>query len=176
VPREPESFIDGREVASDLQAVDDQVLAIDVLDSWAAVFQLSLQSDGWYETNMTLAGRTAGGWEFMTGGGMWGTGWDLPWIRPVDGWPPGHLLSLGTCGIDVELDDGTDRELIAVCGFASLAVEAISVINDAAERIIVPSETGAYIAVGVGNGFGFLELTPTRDGASLGAPVSFPKP
>ena len=162
-----------REIHAD---VNDQVLAVDVDDRWAAVFRFSLGSDGEYSTEIELA-QLAGPakWEWLSSGGLRGIGWyGLPWESPPERWDGAHLLSFGASGRDVELDDGSDRRMVAVCGFASDTTEMVRVVSSGRERWIKPSPTGAFVAVAVGQGTEFLEVAPWGGGAELSPAFSYP--
>ena len=159
-----------------IQNGDEQVVAVDVFGPWAAVFRFSVSPTGDFYTDTDIAGlRSPGSWEVYTGGGMRGGGWELPWHRPREGWPGGHVVALCHCGMDVTVDD-EDVEIIAVSGFVSAAADAIRVSTPAADRLIVPSSTGAFVAVGLGRGFDFMTVTATAAGEPLSPGYSFPSP
>jgi len=136
--------------------------------------------DGEFDTETDIARSNATGvWDTCVSGGMRGIGLELPWRRPRDGWPPGHLLTFGCCGMaasnaDDDADD--DVEIVAVSGFVSGAADGVRVTTPGVDRIIVPSRTGAFVAVGLGRGFDFMTVTATNAGMPLSPGRSFPSP
>jgi hypothetical protein len=166
-----------RAVSDEIVATGEyQVAAVDVFGRWAAVFRFSLSESGEVDTETDIAGLGSdGSWGFYTGGGMRSGGWEVPWSRPDDGWWDGdHLITFGTCGMDVEVD-GEDLEITAVCGFASGETDAIQVTTRPADRVVVPSRTGAFVAVGLGRGPDLMTVTPMKDGVPLNPARRFPR-
>lgn len=179
MPRsELNEIIEERLTAADIVADGDHhVLAVDVLEPWAAVFQFQVEANGDFDTETAIAQRFHGRrWESLSSGGFRGAGWELPWSRPAVGAHGDHLLGLGLTGRDVEDAAEQAYELVAACGFASSATDEILVTSTGTERTIVPAATGAYVAIGLGDGYDFLTLTPMRNGTPLGAPISAPRP
>ena len=169
-------IINSRAVSAEISATGEyQVLAVDVFGPWAAVFRFSVLPNGDFDTDTDIAGLRSGSWDFYTGGGLRGGKWDLPWRRPRDGWPHGHLLTFGHCGMDVTVADGeTVEEIIAVSGFVSAATDAVRVTTAGNDRTVVPSQTGAFVAVGLGRDFDYMTVTATRDGVPRSPGYSFP--
>ena len=171
--------IDGRLTVTEIiPGPDYQVLAVDVFESWAAVFQFQVSPNGEFDTETERAQRFDGTrWDSLGSGGMRGIGWELPWRRPEGAWRGRHLLGMGLTGSDVEDVDDNEYFLIALSGFASAATTEIrlrSVGWD--DRTIVPAATGAYVAIALGRGDEFAELTPMHHGTELTRPTSYPSP
>jgi hypothetical protein len=77
--------------------------------------------------------------------------------------------------MDVEVDD-EDVEIIAVSGFVSGEADAVRVTASGADRVVVPSATGAFVAVARGRGFDYMDVTALKDGEPLSPGNSFPSP
>lgn len=166
-----------RAVVGEISAIGQyQVVAVDVFGPWAAVFRFSVFPSGDVDSDTDIAGlRSDGSWEFYTGGGMCSAGWEVPWLRPRDGWAHGHLVTFGLCGMDIEVDD-EDIEIIAVSGFVSGSADSVRVTTAGADRVVAPSRTGAFVAVGLGRGFDFMMVTAVKEGEPLSPAQSFPSP
>jgi hypothetical protein len=169
-------IINRRVVVDEVSATGEyQVVAVDVADSWAAVFRFSLSGNGDVDTETDVAARqTDGSWLSDVGGGVRSAGWEVPWRRPANGWWDGDpLITFGLCGKDVEVD-GEDMEMIAVSGFASGATDRVRVTTPAVDRLVVPAPTGAFVVIGFGRGVEYMSLTALQDGEPLGRTCSFP--
>jgi len=172
-----DGIVEGRAIAYEiLPRRGFQLVAIDLLEPYAARFNFRVDEGGDYDSDAEIARREDDRrWDPIVSGGSFGGAWELPWIPPVDGWAFGHLCVMGLCGVDVEYDDGL-RLLIAVYGFASGATDAIRVRTERSTRTITPEHTGAFIALAAGLGDQFVELTPLRADVPLSAPCSLPAP
>ena len=119
---------------------DEQVLAVDVVDDWGAVFRFSVGTDGaWFAECIVASRRDDGSWEDHGRGGSHGTAWPLPWRPPAEGWDGSPLLVMGTTSFGVE----------ATFGFAAPAVRTVTAEHQGRRRTVdIASPVGAFVVIG----------------------------
>jgi len=162
--------MEGRATAAPEQIVESSrddplpVLAVDRLGEFGAAFRFAVFARGEWYADAIYARRWDGGWEEMGSGGSRGDGWVAPWVPPAEGWEGEALYVMGSGGLDVEDEHGSDAELCVVYGFAAPQVATVEVAGPNCDRAVpVSSNVGAFAILLVGTGE--FTLTPrTGDG------------
>lgn len=165
--------VEGRVTLSEEQIVEGTradllpVLATDRVGGFGAAFRFGLFARGEWYADAVYARFRHDQWEEMGSGGSHGADWAAPWSPPAHGWEGRVLYVMGSGGLDVEDDDGSDAELLVVYGFAAPEVASIE-ISGPTERRSVPitSRVGAFAALLVGRGE-FVLTAQALDGRSL---------
>lgn len=108
-----------------------QLLAVNRWRRWGAAFRFGVSANGTWVSDTILAQRSPdGSWQDLSGGGARGSGWQLPWEPPTEGWDGEALLCLGTVGLVVYDDEQTEHELAAVSGFVVPSAIAVRIETD----------------------------------------------
>jgi hypothetical protein len=134
--------------------LDEAVMAVDVVDTWAALFRFSVEMNGeWYAGCQRATIGWNHRWEEMGSGGFRGDGWEMPWQPPEQGWDGRGLFIFGHTAQGVADDEGLDHSFDAFCGFAAKPVAAIRVTCDSKERLVkIESELGGFAVAAIGSG------------------------
>ena len=147
-----------------------QLLAVNRWRRWGAAFRFGVSANGSWVGDTILAQESAdGSWQDLSGGGARGSGWQLPWEPPVEGWDGEALLCLGTVGL-VVYDDQVEHELAAVSGFVLPSAIAIRIETDGETHDIkLARPLNAFVALAGGSGRMTL-LAIDAEGRPVGVP------
>lgn len=131
-----------------------QLLAVNRWRKWGAAFRFGVSSNGSWVTDTILAQQLAdGSWQDLSSGGVRGSGWQLPWEPPMEGWDGEALLCLGTVGLVVYDDDETEHELAAVSGFVIPSAVVLRIETDGETlHTNLAKPLNAFVAVAGGSG------------------------
>jgi hypothetical protein len=130
-----------------------RLLAVDRWNRWGAAFRFGVSANGDWLTDTILAQRTDAGWRELSRGGARGSGWELPWRPPFEGWSGDPLRCLSAVDLFVYDVDDREHHLQAVCGFAALTVAAVRVEwDEEVHDALVTPPTKAFVGLAGGTG------------------------
>ena len=123
-------------------------LAIDVVSRFAALFWISVDEDGaWYE-DCTVALKAGDSWQPCTEGGGHGDDWETPWRPPAEGWKGQPMAIFGSAGMDLPDEADEIVQVRGLYGFATPQVTSIRVNQGSDSRLIgMASPAGAFVVV-----------------------------
>lgn len=147
--------IERRLISGDSELVsteDELVRAIDVVGRFAAMYRFSMDENGdWYDDS-TLAIKTSGRqWLAAGSGGSYGVGCEVPW-RPSMETLGGHTVAIfGSAGSEQEDERGELVFVRTLFGFVDGSVGSLRACSANGERTLaVDSPAGAFVVLVMG--------------------------